>query len=119
MTALDQDSMITPPAMLGILGGGQLGRYFVMAARTMGYRTTVLEPDPHAPAGAVADVHLIAPYDDPAALRQLADTCAVVTTEFENAPAEALRAIEVDVPLRPSPGEIGRASCRERVCNDV
>ena len=43
--------MITPPATLGILGGGQLGRYFVMAARTMGYRTIVLEPDPHAPAG--------------------------------------------------------------------
>jgi 5-(carboxyamino)imidazole ribonucleotide synthase len=42
---------ITPPATLGILGGGQLGRYFVMAARTMGYRTMVLEPDPNAPAG--------------------------------------------------------------------
>lgn len=113
MTALDQEAMITPPAMLGILGGGQLGRYFVMAARTMGYRTTVLEPDPHSPAGAVADVHLVAPYDDPAALRQLADTCAVITTEFENAPAAALRAIEAQVPLRPAPDAI--AVCQDRI----
>ena len=105
--------MITPPAMLGILGGGQLGRYFVMAARTMGYRTTVLEPDPHAPAGALADVHLVAAYDDPAALAQMAATCAVITTEFENAPAEALRAIEPSVPLRPSPHAIG--ICQDRI----
>ena len=46
--------MIVPPATLGILGGGQLGRYFVLAARTMGDRTMVLEPDPGAPAGAIA-----------------------------------------------------------------
>ena len=85
--------VVTPPAMLGILGGGQLGRYFVMAARQMGYRTTVLEPDPDAPAGKVADVHLVAAYDDPDALAQLADTCAVVTVEFENAPAAALATI--------------------------
>ena len=67
--------MITPPATLGILGGGQLGRYFVMAARTMGYSTIVLEPDPHAPAGRVADEHLVAAYDDDAALRHLAAAC--------------------------------------------
>ena len=85
--------VITPPAMLGILGGGQLGRYFVIAARQMGYRTTVLEPDPDAPAGKVADVHLVAAYDDPDALAQLAATCAVVTVEFENAPAAALATI--------------------------
>jgi 5-(carboxyamino)imidazole ribonucleotide synthase len=97
---------ITPPAMLGIVGGGQLGRYFVMAARTMGYRTTVLEPDPLAPAGKVADVHLVAPYDDPAALDQLAATCAVVTTEFENAPAAALERVASVIPVRPSPAAI-------------
>ena len=61
---------ITPPACLGVLGGGQLGRYFVVAARTMGFRTMVLEPDAEAPAGAVADVHLAAAYDDPDALRE-------------------------------------------------
>lgn len=98
---------ILPPAMLGILGGGQLGRYFVMAARQMGYRTAVLEPDPSCPAGAVADVHLLAPYDDTAALGQLADMCAVITTEFENAPASALVAIADRTTIRPAPGAIG------------
>jgi 5-(carboxyamino)imidazole ribonucleotide synthase len=95
--------VITPPAMLGILGGGQLGRYFVLAAQRMGYRVTVLEPDRDAPAGKVADVHLVAPYDDPAALATLAETCAVVTVEFENAPAAALETIADRVPVRPSP----------------
>lgn len=93
---------ITPPATLGILGGGQLGRYFVIAARTMGYRTMVLEPDPHAPAGRMADVHLIAPYDDPESLDRLADECAVVTTEFENPPAAALAHLESRTLVRPS-----------------
>ena len=97
---------ITPPAMLGILGGGQLGRYFVMAARTMGYRTTVLEPDPHAPAGLVADVHLVAAYDDSEALAQLAETCTVVTTEFENAPAAAMAQLALRVAVHPSPSAI-------------
>jgi len=98
--------VILPPAMLGILGGGQLGRYFVMAARTMGYRTTVVEPDPNAPAGKVADVHIVAAYDDPAALDQLAATCAVVTTEFENAPAAAMERLAAHVPVRPSASAI-------------
>lgn len=113
MTTPDPAQMITPPAMLGILGGGQLGRYFVMAARTMGYRTTVLEPDPDAPAGKVADVHLVAPYDDHAALAEMAATCAVITTEFENAPAGALRSIEGLVPIRPSPDAL--ATCQDRL----
>ena len=82
--------MITPPATLGVLGGGQLGRYFVMAARTMGYQTVVLEPDPQAPAGRVADEHLIAAFDDEAALQHLANMCTAVTTEFENPPAAAM-----------------------------
>lgn len=98
---------VLPPATLGVLGGGQLGRYFVMAARTMGYRTIVLEPDPGAPAGAAADVHLATAYDDPDALARLARECAVVTTEFENPPAAALAALAADVPVRPSPAAIG------------
>jgi 5-(carboxyamino)imidazole ribonucleotide synthase len=113
---------ITPPAMLGIMGGGQLGRYFVMAARTMGYRTTVLEPDPHAPAGKVADVHIVAPYDDPAALDQLVRTCAVVTTEFENAPAAAMEQLAAHIPVRPSPSAIAIAQDRiaeKRFLDDI
>ncbi len=97
---------ILPPAMLGVLGGGQLGRYFVMAARTMGYRTMVLEPDPFAPAGAVADVHLIANYDDATALATMASQCAVVTTEFENPPAGALAQLATQTHVRPSPTAI-------------
>jgi 5-(carboxyamino)imidazole ribonucleotide synthase len=82
---------ILPNAMLGILGGGQLGRMFTLAARAMGYRVTVVDPDRESPAGSLADVHLCADYADPAALAQLADSCAAVTTEFENVPAESLR----------------------------
>ena len=94
--------MITPPATLGILGGGQLGRYFVMAARTMGYRTIVLEPDPHAPAAAVADEHLVAAYGDEAALRHLASVCMAVTTEFENPPSQAMEWLTAHTQVHPS-----------------
>ena len=83
--------MIFPDAMLGMLGGGQLGRMFTLAAHSMGYRVTVLDPDPLSPAGAIADVHLKAAYQDREALQQLADTCVAVTTEFENVPADSLR----------------------------
>jgi 5-(carboxyamino)imidazole ribonucleotide synthase len=103
---------IVPPATLGILGGGQLGRYFVLAATQMGYRTMVLEPDPEAPAGRVADVHLVAAYDDPAALAELAGECAVVTTEFENPPAAALDLLAARVAVRPSPAAIAIAQDR-------
>ncbi|MFZ4720083.1 MAG: 5-(carboxyamino)imidazole ribonucleotide synthase [Ilumatobacteraceae bacterium] len=106
-------TVITPPARIGILGGGQLGRYFVMAARTMGYATTVVDPDPSAPAGKVADHHIVAAYDDPVALEQLAVTCAVVTTEFENAPAAALRTIADRVTVNPSPDAL--EICQDRI----
>ena len=104
--------MIAPPATLGILGGGQLGRYFVIAARIMGYRTMVLEPDPNAPAGMVADVHLVAAYDDPVALDRLAAECAVVTTEFENPPAAALQRLADQTAVHPSPAAIAIAQDR-------
>ncbi|CAL1240202.1 5-(carboxyamino)imidazole ribonucleotide synthase [Candidatus Methylocalor cossyra] len=93
---------ILPNAMLGLLGGGQLGRLFTLAARAMGYRVTVLDPDPDSPAGSVADVHLCADYRDRAALDRLAETCAAATTEFENVPAESLRYLARRVPVRPS-----------------
>ena len=81
---------ILPPAWLGVLGGGQLGRFFVIAARQMGYRVAVLDPDGKSPAGALADRHFAAAYEDPAALDELGGLCAAVTTEFENVPAAAL-----------------------------
>ncbi len=104
--------MITPPATLGILGGGQLGRYFVMAARTMGYRTMVLEPDPHSPAGRVADEHLVAAYGDETALRHLASVCSVVTTEFENPPSAAMEWLTAHTRVHPSPHAVAVAQDR-------
>jgi len=93
---------ILPPAMLGILGGGQLGRMFAMAAKAMGYGVTVLDPDANAPAAAFADVHLQYAYNDHIALRELAETCAAVTTEFENVNAESMRWLAQHIPVSPS-----------------
>lgn len=106
--------MILPGAALGLLGGGQLGRMFTVAARTLGYRVTVLDPDPYAPAAEFATAHLQAPYTDRAALDELARTCAAVTTEFENAPAEALDAIGVRTVVRPSGSSVAVAQDRRR-----
>jgi len=103
---------IVPPATLGILGGGQLGRYAVMAAASMGYRTIVLDPDPSAPAGMIAHEHLIAAFDDPDALRRLAFDCDAVTTEFENPPAAALDELAATVVVAPSPGAVRIAQDR-------
>ncbi|CAB3796925.1 N5-carboxyaminoimidazole ribonucleotide synthase [Paraburkholderia caffeinitolerans] len=86
-------SPILPGAWLGMVGGGQLGRMFCFAAQAMGYRVAVLDPDATSPAGAVADRHIRAPYDDPAALTELARLCAAVSTEFENVPAASLDAL--------------------------
>lgn len=103
---------IAPPAWIGMLGGGQLGRYAIMAARTMGYRTMVLEPDPDAPAGKVADVHLVAAYDDPDALDRMARECDVVTTEFENPPAAGLDRLARHTLVAPSSRAVAVAQDR-------
>ncbi len=93
---------IKPPAMLGMLGGGQLGRFFVTAAHEMGYKVTVLDPDQNSPAGKIADVHLCVNYDDAVALKTMAETCQAVTTEFENVPAATLEKLAETVTVRPS-----------------
>jgi 5-(carboxyamino)imidazole ribonucleotide synthase len=94
--------VITAPAMLGMLGGGQLGRFFVIAAHELGYQVTVLDPDKNSPAGKIADVHLCADFDDAAALKKMAETCAAVTTEFENVPANTLEKLALTTTVRPS-----------------
>jgi 5-(carboxyamino)imidazole ribonucleotide synthase len=94
--------MILPGKTLGMLGGGQLGRMFVMAAHAMGYHVIVLDPDPDSPAGRIADEHIHASYSDQWALEQLARNCDAVTTEFENIPAETLKKLEKSIPVRPS-----------------
>ena len=93
--------MILPGATVGVLGGGQLGRMFTLQARTMGYQVVVLDPDPHSPAGAVADRHIRAAYDDETALAELSATCAAVTTEFENVPAATLERLARSSLVRP------------------
>ena len=106
-------SYILPPAMLGILGGGQLASMFTIAAKTMGYGVTVLDPDPDAPAGCLADVHLCAPFDDPKALKTLA-CCQAVTTEFENVSAESMRWLAKHTLVSPSGECVAIAQDRER-----
>ena len=103
---------------LGVLGGGQLGRMFVHAAQVHGYRVVVLEPDAASPAGAAADQHLAAAYLDPAALTRLAQSCAAVTTEFENVPAAALRQLAQVCTVSPPAAavEICQHRAREKAC---
>ncbi|GGY09654.1 5-(carboxyamino)imidazole ribonucleotide synthase [Paludibacterium paludis] len=103
---------ILPPARLGILGGGQLGCMFTVAAKTMGYRVTVLDPDPAAPAARFADTHLCAPYNDPVALAELGASCAAVTTEFENVNADAMRELARHTRVCPSGDAVAVAQNR-------
>jgi 5-(carboxyamino)imidazole ribonucleotide synthase len=92
---------LAPGAVIGIIGGGQLGRMLAMAAARLGFGTIVLEPDSNAPAAQVANTQIVADYDDPAALQQLADLCDVVTYEFENVPVKAVQWLEARVAVRP------------------
>ena len=106
--------MILPNATLGVLGGGQLGRMFTLAAYSMGYRVVVLDPDPHSPAGQIADRHIKSDYRDHAALQLLGDECAAVTTEFENVPAESMEYLEKFCAVRPNAEAVRIAQDRIR-----
>ncbi|MDR1849815.1 MAG: 5-(carboxyamino)imidazole ribonucleotide synthase [Zoogloeaceae bacterium] len=105
--------MILPPSTLAMLGGGQLGRFFVAAAHEMGYAVWVLDPDAESPAGRIADRHLSASYDDPEALTEIARHAAAVSTEFENVPAQTLAFLEARMPVHPSASAV--AICQNRV----
>ena len=84
---------ILPGSTLGVLGGGQLGRMFCVAARTMGYRVVVLDPDPYCGAGLIADLHIKADYSDQVALEKMEAECDAITLEFENIPSTSVRFI--------------------------
>ena len=102
MTVRADPAPIPPGATIGILGGGQLGRMLGFAARAMGYRIAVLDPDPDCPAAAVADRVVRAPYDSVDGAIELARGCAVVTYELEHVDAALVDAVEAaGVPVRP------------------
>jgi 5-(carboxyamino)imidazole ribonucleotide synthase len=106
--------MIQRGSWLGVLGGGQLGRMFATEAQRLGYRVMVLDPDPICPASVVADHFLCAAMDDDAAIREMASRCAAVTVETENAPVEAMRALERQCVVWPSPDSVEIAQDRIR-----
>jgi 5-(carboxyamino)imidazole ribonucleotide synthase len=112
-SATPAPAAIAPGSWLGLLGGGQLGRMFCMAAQSLGYRVAVVDPAEDSPAGTVADRHLRADYLDPSALAALRESCAAATTEFENVPAAALEFLSRD--LRITPGAASVAIAQDRI----
>jgi len=93
---------VLPGSVIGVLGSGQLGRMFAIAARRMGYRVHTFSPETDTPTGQVADVEIKAPYDDLNAVRGFASAVDVVTFEFENVPAATAEAAAERAPVRPS-----------------
>ncbi|UWR08042.1 MULTISPECIES: 5-(carboxyamino)imidazole ribonucleotide synthase [Ruegeria] len=92
---------LQPGAVIGILGGGQLGRMLSMAAARLGFVTHIFEPGANPPAGQVAHRVTTAPYEDAEALAAFAQSVDVITYEFENIPTEALDILESHRPIRP------------------
>jgi 5-(carboxyamino)imidazole ribonucleotide synthase len=103
---------IPPGAWLGLLGGGQLGRMFCMAAQSLGYKVAVLDPGDDSPAGSVADRHIRTDYLDPSGLSALAALCAAATTEFENVPAPALEVLARQARVAPAATSVAIAQDR-------
>ncbi len=93
---------VLPGSAIGVLGSGQLGRMFAIAARRMGYRVHTLSPDEDTPTGQVADLEVNAPYEDLDAIAKFAAGVSVVTFEFENVPAATAAAAEKCAPVRPA-----------------
>jgi 5-(carboxyamino)imidazole ribonucleotide synthase len=105
---------LAPGSTLGILGGGQLGRMLALAAARLGFDVAILEPEPQSPASRVAAHTIMGAYDDPAALKALADLAQIITFEFENVPAKAvetLLSLGVDV----APGARALATAQDRL----
>jgi 5-(carboxyamino)imidazole ribonucleotide synthase len=105
---------ILPGATIGVLGGGQLGRMFAMAARRLGYRVHTLAPEDDTPTGQIADVEIVASYDDLDRIREFARGVDVVTFEFENVSSDGARAAAECAPVRPSPRALDIAQHRIR-----
>lgn len=97
---------------IGIIGGGQLGRMLAMAAARLNFRIITLEPQTDCPAAQVSSEQIVAAYDDPAALSELARHCDVVTYEFENVPVTAAEKLAAEVPVYPPPKALEMAQDR-------
>jgi 5-(carboxyamino)imidazole ribonucleotide synthase len=94
-------TILRPPASLGVIGGGQLGRMFIQAAQRMGFRAGVLGAIPEGPGAQVAHWSVVGPPDSFSALKKFASQADAVTVEFENVSAPALRWLERRMPVRP------------------
>ncbi|HSR72085.1 MAG TPA: 5-(carboxyamino)imidazole ribonucleotide synthase, partial [Kiloniellales bacterium] len=103
---------LPPGSVIGILGGGQLGRMAAQAAAALGYRSHVYCPEADAPGAQVTPLATVAAYDDEAALARFADSVDLASYEFENIPLETVEAVAARVPVRPGP-EVLRI-CRNR-----
>jgi 5-(carboxyamino)imidazole ribonucleotide synthase len=109
-----QPRAIAPGSTIGVLGSGQLGRMFAIAARRMGFRVHTFSPEDDTPTGQVADLEVTASYEDVDALRAFARHVQVVTFEFENVPIEAVDAVEEFAPVRPAGVALHIAQHRDR-----
>lgn len=103
---------LKPGSVIGILGGGQLGRMLAMAAARFSFRVVIFDPDANAPAAQVANEHIIAAYGDEAALSAFARKCDAVTYEFENVPVAAAKTIAGITPVFPKPNALEAAQDR-------
>src|SRR5215203_2853179 len=95
-------STFLPGSVVGVMGGGQLGRMFAIAARRMGYRVHTFSPDEDTPTGQLADREVAARYDDEAAVRDFARGEDVLTFQFENIPAQCIEWAVEHCAVRPS-----------------
>ena len=103
---------LKPGSVIGILGGGQLGRMLAMAAARFSYKVIIFDPDANAPAAQTANSHIIAGYEDVPALEAFARRCDVVTYEFENVPVAAAQIIAAVTPVFPKPNALEAAQDR-------
>jgi 5-(carboxyamino)imidazole ribonucleotide synthase len=104
--------ILAPGSVIGIVGGGQLGRMIALAAARLGYRCHILAPEPDSPAAQVTSLATVAHYDDAAALDRFAAAVDVITMEFENLPVEALTRLARARPVHPAPAVL--AICQDR-----
>jgi 5-(carboxyamino)imidazole ribonucleotide synthase len=102
---IDAVKQVLPGSTIGVLGSGQLGRMFAIAARRMGYRVHTFSPDRDSPTGQIADVEIDASYEDLDRVRAFASAVDVVTFEFENVPAATANAAAECALVRPA-GEV-------------